>query len=55
MSPSSSDDLTEIMTMEDSNFVVLLSPESASHHPDYQVVATLKTVGEVAAYLSGDR
>jgi hypothetical protein len=45
MSPYDSDDLALITEFRDGVLVLLRSPETAEHHPDYEVVASfpLKT------------
>ncbi|MFN3348765.1 hypothetical protein [Pseudorhodoplanes sp.] len=40
MSPSDSDDLTKIIEPRESAFVVLCSPETAEHDPDYRELGT---------------
>jgi hypothetical protein len=52
MSPGESDDLTEIIEERDGTFVVLRSPESAEHQPDYFEVATFSTHEQAEAYLT---
>jgi hypothetical protein len=52
MSPSKSDDLTEIIEEQEGTFVVLRSPETAEHQPDYFEVATFSTHEQAEAYLT---
>jgi hypothetical protein len=51
MSPDESDDLTEIIKPCAAGFVVLRSPETAEHQPDYFDVATFSTREQAEAYL----
>lgn len=51
MSPSDSDDLTEIIEPRDGAFVVLWSPETAEHDPDYRELGTFRTETEAEAFL----
>jgi hypothetical protein len=39
-SPFESEDLTEVVREMDGEFVVLLSPETAEHYPDYRQIAS---------------
>ena len=41
MSPYASDDLTEISEQREDEIVLLRSPDSAQHYPDYRIVAVL--------------
>jgi LmbE family N-acetylglucosaminyl deacetylase len=43
MSPEESDELTEIIEERSGKFVVLWSPETAEHHPDYVELGTFST------------
>lgn len=43
MSPVMSDDLTEIVVAEGNLFVVLQSPDTAEHEPDYVEIARHST------------
>ena len=52
MSPGESDDLTEIIEEREGRFVVLRSPETAEHEPDYFEVATFPTHEQAEAYLT---
>ena len=51
MSPYESDDLTEVVRMRGGEFVVLRSPGTAEHSPDYYEVATFTTRDKAEAYL----
>jgi len=42
MSPLRSDDLTEVVWQRNEEVVLLRSPASAEHHPDYVVVAEIR-------------
>jgi len=54
MSPSESDDLTSIIQQRDGVFVVLWSPETAEHDPDYRELWTFPTRQQAEAYLRID-
>jgi predicted nucleic acid-binding Zn-ribbon protein len=51
MSPSDSDELTEVIEERDGKFVVLWSPETAEHDPDYRELWTFPTRAQAEAYL----
>jgi hypothetical protein len=51
VSPSNSDDLTEVIESRESTFVVLRSPDSAEHTPDYEELAGFPTRQLAEAYL----
>lgn len=51
MSPYESDDLTEIICECRGRFVVLRSPDTAEHYPDYEEVACFPTRKEAEAFL----
>jgi hypothetical protein len=51
MSPYESDDLTEVIRPGDGGFVVLRSPDTAEHSPDYCEVGTFSTRAQAEAYL----
>lgn len=51
MSPHDSDDLTEIIELRNGAFVVLWSPETAEHDPDYRELWTFPTREQAEAYL----
>jgi Holliday junction resolvase len=51
MSPIGSDDLTEVIVRRDTGFVVLRSPASAEHQPDYVPLAEFASRQDAEAYL----
>ena len=51
MSPYDSDDLTLVIKERGSEFIVLRSPETAEHLPDYDEVATFPSREEASAYV----
>ncbi len=51
MSPYKSDDLTEIIKSHGGTFVVLRSPDTAEHTPDYCEITTFSTHAQAQAYL----
>ena len=51
MSPSDSDDLTEVVVREGPKFVALRSPETAGHYPDYCELGRFSTRREAEASL----
>jgi hypothetical protein len=51
VTPLDSDDLTEVVEDRAHTFVVLRSPESAEHTPDYEEVAKLPTRELAVSYL----
>jgi len=51
-SPYKSDDLTEVIEQDGGEFVVLLSPISAEHHPDYEPVARFKSLELAKRFVS---
>jgi hypothetical protein len=52
MSPTDSDDLTEVISTENGKFVVLRSPETAGHYADYCELGTFATRAEAEAFLA---
>jgi len=54
MSPDDSDDLTEIIVSEGKKFLVLWSPETAEHDPDYRELGTFPTREKAEAFLRTD-
>ena len=54
MSPHESDDLTEIIERDGGEFVVLWSPETAEHEPDYCELGRFSTRAEAEAFLATD-
>jgi hypothetical protein len=51
MSPSDSEDLTEVIEERGGAFVVLLSPETAEYDPDCRELWTFPTRAQAEAYL----
>lgn len=52
MSPSRSDDLTELVEAEGNTFVVLRSPDTAEHDPDYEEIGRFPTRAKAEAFLA---
>ena len=52
MSPYDGDELTEVVSEEDGEFVVLCSPETAEHDADYRELARFATRAEAEAFLA---
>jgi hypothetical protein len=52
MTPYESDDLTEIIQWRGDKFVVLWSPETAEHDPDYRELGRFTTRAEAKAFLA---
>ncbi len=52
MTPFDSKDLTEFVLQEDHRFVVMRSPDSAEHDPDYQEVGRFATQEEAEEFLA---
>jgi hypothetical protein len=52
MSPFKSDDLTKIIEQTGDKFVVLWSPETAEHNPDYQKLGAFLSREAAKAYLA---
>jgi hypothetical protein len=52
MSPNASDDLTEVIELEGTEYVVLRSPETAGHDPDYCDLGRFRTLEEAEAFLA---
>jgi DNA-directed RNA polymerase subunit RPC12/RpoP len=52
MTPQRSDDLTTLIEPEGQQFVVLRSPETAEHDPDYQELGRFQSEDEAVAFLS---
>jgi hypothetical protein len=53
MSPEDSDDLTKIITFDGQEYVLLESPESAGHGPNYREVARVRSDRQALAFLKG--
>jgi hypothetical protein len=54
MSPYKSDDLTEIIKPRGGVFLVLWSPETAEHDPDYRELGKFQTRAQAEAFLAAD-
>ena len=52
MSPHDSDDLTEVIEPSGGKFVVLWSPETAGHQPDYCELGRFSTRSQAEAFLA---
>jgi hypothetical protein len=52
MSPFKSDDLTEIIEKDGDKFIVLWSPETAEHDPDYRELGAFPTRRLAEAFLA---
>lgn len=52
MSPDNSDDLTEVITNDGRDYVVLQSPETAGHYPDYCELGRFQTRTQAEAFLA---
>jgi hypothetical protein len=55
MSPHDSDDLTEVIEAEGDEFVVLWSPETAEHDPEYCELGSFSSRAQAEAFLASDR
>jgi hypothetical protein len=55
MSPWHSDNLTEVVESSGERFVVLRSPQTAAHDPDYSEVGSFSSHAEAEAFLSTKR
>ncbi len=54
MTPYESDDLTTVIEPEGKEFVVLRSPESAEHEPNYREIGKFRTRAQAKHFLSTD-
>ena len=54
MSPYNSEDLTLVVEQEGSEFVVLESPDTAEHAPDYRVLGRFATEQKAQAFIESD-
>jgi DNA-directed RNA polymerase subunit RPC12/RpoP len=52
MTPYESDDLTEVITKEGGEFVVLQSPDTAEHHADYCELGRFHSRAEAEVFLA---
>ena len=53
ITPYESEDLTEVVEKRGDEFIVLRSPETAEHAPDYKEVASFPTLQEAEAFPKG--
>jgi hypothetical protein len=51
MSPDESEDLTVVIEKADSEFVVLESPDTAEHNPDYRELGRFATKADAARFV----
>jgi hypothetical protein len=54
MTPSESEDFTTLIDKQGAEFVVLLSPETAEHHPDYRELGRFPTREQAIEFLTAD-
>jgi hypothetical protein len=54
MSPSESDNLTHVIEKRGDKFVVLWSPETAEHSPDYRELGAFRSRRQALAWLGID-
>jgi hypothetical protein len=52
MSPFNSEDLTELIERDGSEFVAIRSPDSADHDPDYREIGRFKSRDKALEFLS---
>jgi hypothetical protein len=52
MTPFKSDDLTELVEQDGDEFVVLRSPDSAEHDPDYRELGRFPTRAKADEFLA---
>jgi hypothetical protein len=52
MTPFKSDDLTTVIGPDDTAFVVLWSPETAEHRPDYRELGSFPTREKAEAFIA---
>ncbi len=52
MTPTKSEDLTELIEEEGGEFVVMRSPDSAEHDPDYEEVGRFSTRAQAEEFLA---
>ncbi|MGY3583291.1 DNA-directed RNA polymerase subunit RPC12/RpoP [Bradyrhizobium sp. USDA 4341] len=52
MTPTRSEDLTEFIEEENGEFVVIRSPDTAEHDPDYQEVGRFSTRAQAERFLA---
>lgn len=51
MAPDDSDELTKVICPDGGEYVVLCSPETAEHHPDYRELGRFKSQAQAEAFL----
>lgn len=54
MTPASSEDLTTVIAKEDNEFIVLWSPETAEHDPNYRELGRFPSEEQAIAFLTKD-
>jgi hypothetical protein len=54
MTPSESEELTTVIEREGKEFVVLWSPETAEHDPDYRELGRFPTREQAIEFLTAD-
>ena len=54
MSPHESADLTHVIEREGDKFIVMRSPETAEHEPDYRELGRFATREQALAFLEAD-
>jgi hypothetical protein len=54
MTPVESDDLTHVIERRGREFVVLWSPETAEHDPDYRELGAFPTRQKAESFLASD-
>ena len=52
MSPVKSKDLTELILPDEKEFIVLRSPDSAEHDPDYEEIGRFPTQAKAQEFLA---
>jgi hypothetical protein len=52
MSPNDSDDLTKVIERDGREYIVLWSPETAGHDPDYRELGRFLTREQAEAFLA---
>ncbi|MGC2779733.1 MAG: hypothetical protein WA418_29250 [Bradyrhizobium sp.] len=52
MSPFRSEDLTELVLQENDQFIVLRSPDTAEHDPDYEELGRFPTRAKAEGFLA---
>jgi hypothetical protein len=52
MSPTKSEDLTELIERDSDEFVVIRSPDTAEHRPDYEELGRFPTLAKAEEFLA---